>query len=128
MTFINVLKRIEKSRAALGISPDERLIAACCTTPGHTAMVLTDRRLLFIKLSSIAYKPKELLVQWPRCEVAEITVEETRTAFPITIAFRDGATVHVEGVKGSDPRSVALGCDGWMASGAASATELLATG
>lgn len=80
--------------------------------PGQNFLVLTSRRMLLVKMSALTGKPKELLAQWGRNEVADIVVEEGRLAYPMTIVFVDGTAVQVEGAKGSDPKSVAAAMAG----------------
>ena len=75
--------------------------------PGQNFLVVTTHRVLLISMSALSGKPKELLAQWLRHEVADITVEEGRLAHPMTVVFADGTGVQVEGAKGSDPKSVA---------------------
>lgn len=76
--------------------------------PGQNALVLTDQRLFLANLSALTGKPKTIVAQWNRSEVAGISVEETKLAYPMTITFADGTTVEVEGAKGTDPRSLVL--------------------
>lgn len=73
---------------------------------GQNFVVLTDQRLLLIKMSTMTGKPKELLAEWNHADVASITVEKGTFACPFTIMFSDGSGVQVEGAKGSDPHSV----------------------
>ena len=75
---------------------------------GQNALVLTDQRLLLAKMSALTGKPKTIVAQWDRTEVAQVSVEETRLAYPMTITFADGSVVDVEGAKGTDPRSLVL--------------------
>ena len=75
---------------------------------GQNALVLTDRRLLLAKLSALTGKPKEVVAEWARADVAAISVEETRLSFPMTITFADATVVEVEGAKGTDPRSLVI--------------------
>ncbi len=76
--------------------------------PGQNALVLTDQRLFLANLSALTGKPKEVVAEWTRAELASITVEETKLAYPMTITFADASTVEVEGAKGTDPRSLAV--------------------
>ena len=76
--------------------------------PGQNALVLTDRRVFLAKLSAMTGKPKEIVAQWARDDVAAIAVEETKLSYPMTITFSDGSAVEVEGAKGTDPRSLAI--------------------
>ena len=75
---------------------------------GQHALVLTGERLFQAKLSAMTGKPKEIVAEWPRQDVVQISVEETKLAYPMTIVFVDGSAVEVEGAKGTDPRSLAL--------------------
>ena len=73
---------------------------------GQNFVVLTDQRLLLMKMSAMTGKPKELLAEWNREDVASVVVEKGKLACPFTIMFNDGSGVQVEGAKGSDPHSV----------------------
>ena len=150
MPLVNVVKKIEKARADLGIGPDERVLAGCTTNPkgtmtrmtatqlggiagalvadranrkaeplgsdtdglaaafvpGQNFLVLTNRRLLLVKMGAMNGRPKELLAEWPRDQVADIVVEEGRLAYPMTVVFSDATAVRIEGAKGSDPKSL----------------------
>ena len=75
---------------------------------GQHALALTDRRLIQAKLSAMTGKPKEIVAEWARGDVTQIAVEETKLAYPMTIVFRDGSQVEVEGAKGTDPRALAI--------------------
>lgn len=75
---------------------------------GQHALVLTDQRLFQAKMSGLTGKPKAVVAAWDRAEVAQISVEETKLAYPMTVTFADGSTVEVEGAKGTDPRALVL--------------------
>ena len=76
--------------------------------PGQNALVLTDQRLFLANLSALTGKPKAIVAEWTRAEVAAISVEENKLSYPMEITFADGSTVDFEGAKGTDPRSLAL--------------------
>lgn len=73
---------------------------------GQNFLVITSRRMLLVKMSALTGRPKELVGEWRIEQVADITVEEGRLAYPMTILFVDGTAVQIEGAKGSDPKSV----------------------
>lgn len=73
---------------------------------GQNFVVLTDQRLLLMSMSAMSGKPKELLAEWNRDELASIKVDKGTLACPFTISFVDGSAVQVEGAKGTNPRSV----------------------
>ena len=75
---------------------------------GQHALVLTDKRLFLASLGALSGKPKEIVAEWDRADVAEISVEENKLSCPMTITFADGSAVAIEGAKGTDPRSLAL--------------------
>lgn len=79
--------------------------------PGQNFVVVTDRRVLLIAMSTLTGKPKELLAAWDRAEVTAIEVGRGKLALPFTIRFTDCSAVQVEGAKGSDPRSVQTAFD-----------------
>lgn len=94
-----------KARRADDAVSDEIGLAAAFV-PGQNFLVLTDHRLLLVKMSAMTGKPKELLASWTRGELADIVVEEGRLAYPMTVVFSDGTAVRVEGAKGSNPKSL----------------------
>lgn len=73
---------------------------------GQHFLVLTNERLFAAGVSALTGKPKTIVAEWPREDVAAIVVEEGKLAMPLTIAFVDGTAVQVEGAKGSDPASL----------------------
>lgn len=73
---------------------------------GQNFVVVTDRRVLLIKMGVMTGAPKELLASWAHAEVAAITVDSGTLAHPFTVTFSDGSAVQVEGARGSDPGSV----------------------
>lgn len=148
MPLVNVVKKVDKAREAIGLAEGEGVVAGCTTNPkgtvsrmtarqlggllgavaadrfgsspaidetglaerfvpGQNFLVVTTHRVLLVSMGSFSGKPKDLVGQWRRDEVAYITVEEGRLAHPMTIVFVDGTAVQVEGAKGSDPKSVA---------------------
>ncbi len=73
---------------------------------GQNFLVLTDQRMLLVKMGAMTGKAKELVASWDRSDLADVIVEEGRLAYPMTIVFGDGSAVKVEGAKGSDPKSL----------------------
>lgn len=73
---------------------------------GQNFVVVTDRRVLLIKMGMMTGSPKELLASWTHAEVTAITVTPGKLAHPFVISFADGSAVQVEGARGSDPGSV----------------------
>ena len=94
------------ARRAESSAPSDTTGLAGEFVPGQNFLVLTDRRLLLVKMSAMTGKPKELLASWSRSDVSDVAVEEGRLAYPMTIVFSDGTAVNVEGAKGSDPKSL----------------------
>ena len=92
----------ETTEAAAADGMADRFVA------GQHALVLTDKRLFLASLSALSGKPKAVVAAWDRADVAQISVEETKLAYPMTITFADGSAVVVEGAKGTDPRALAL--------------------
>ena len=85
---------------------DDRPGLAAGFPKGRHFLVLTDSRLLVTSVSVLSGAPKEIVAEWPRTDIAEITVETGRLASPLTISFTDGSAVEVEGAKGTNPESL----------------------
>ncbi|MEM7094226.1 MAG: hypothetical protein AAF567_14585 [Actinomycetota bacterium] len=89
-----------------GVSSDTEGLAARFVD-GQNYVVLTSHRMLLFGVSTWTGKPTDLKAQWNRADVAQITVEEGRLAYPMTIVFSDGSAVRIEGAKGTNPKSLA---------------------
>ncbi len=74
---------------------------------GRLFLVLTDQRLFVASMGAMSGNPKELLAEWSRDEVADITVEKGRLASPLTVTFSDGSSAEVDGAKGTNPAGLA---------------------
>ena len=73
---------------------------------GQHFLVVTNERLLAASVGAMTGKPKEIVAEWARKDVASIVVEDGKMASPMTIAFVDGTAVQVEGAKGTDPAAI----------------------
>ena len=75
---------------------------------GQHYVVVTDRRLLALSVSALSGKPKELVAEWPRHEVAGITTDDGRLAIPMAIAFADGTAVQIEAARGTGAETLPM--------------------
>ena len=74
---------------------------------GQRFLALTSHRLFTTDVSLMLGQPKVIDAEWPRAEVAVISVVAGRMASPLLITFTDGSAVEVEGAAGTDPNALA---------------------
>ncbi len=72
-----------------------------------TVLAVTEGRLLAFKHSALSGKPKELLFEVPRPQIAASTYSKGKLLTKLQLTFADGSAIAFEGAKAGKPEKLA---------------------
>lgn len=60
-----------------------------------------EKRVMVCGMSAMTGKPKDVVAQWSRSDIAAFQIEKKATGYPFAITFVDGSVASGEGARGT---------------------------